>query len=448
MVVGLVLRLVWVAYAAHHPVGLYDPARYLYAAEGIAHGKGYIGVVGAQPTAYYPPGYPYFLGAIAWLVRIGMPGGVPVVAGVVQALLGTSVVATAAVVARRVWSPAAAGLAAWLVALEPNLIFHSAALLSETLFLALFMAALAVLCAPCAPRLHSTRSTRRVVWFAVLFALAFLVRPVSAPVLVAVMAGWWLASHDWRAVLRWTAITVAVLVVFLAPWAIRNAVRMHAFIPVSTNTGDNFCIGNEPHAYGGFGLPDACNVPVGSTSDYLRNAAKLEVRHDKIARKLGWHYFTGHLGREPWLLWRRADITSVDDHDGLDAVQSYCTPNLSRSLCQPGAWQMGDGTYRLLAHVADWYWYVIGVVGGVGVVLLLMGRDAVRRPERVMVALATVGSIVVLFAFFGNARFKVPAVPLLCVTAAAVICRLVELLPRVAERRSDGGPPAPVVPQS
>jgi 4-amino-4-deoxy-L-arabinose transferase-like glycosyltransferase len=442
-VVGLGLRLAWVAYAAHTPVGLYDPARYLYAAEGIARGKGYIGIVGSQPSAYYPPGYPYFLGGVAWLVRIGLPGGVPVVAGVLQALLGTSVVVSAAIVARRVWSRAAAGLAAWLVALEPNLIFHTAALLSETLFLALFMASLAVLCLGPTSR---CLTTRRVIWFTVLFALAFLVRPVSIPALLAVMIGWWLATRSWRSVLRWTAIAVAALVLFTVPWTIRNAVRMHAFIPMSTNTGDNLCIGHEPDALGGFSLHSTCDVEPSLNVHNLEEASRIEVEHDEQARKLAWHYLSGNLDREPWLMWRRAANAFDSDHDGLDAVQSYCTPGALPGICWPGAWRIDPGTYSALARTADWYWYVLGSAGALGLVLLLAGRRVDRslrrrRADQVMVALAAIGSIVVLFAFFGDARFKVPAVPLLCVSAAALACWTVERL-SPGTRRPDPLPQA------
>ena len=61
--VGLVLRLVWVFYAARVPAGLYDPARYFGIAANIAHGRGYADVftirngvpVPGEPSAYYPP---------------------------------------------------------------------------------------------------------------------------------------------------------------------------------------------------------------------------------------------------------------------------------------------------------------------------------------------------------------------------------------------------------
>jgi hypothetical protein len=285
---------------------------------------------------------------------------------------------------------------------------------------------------------------------------------VSIPVLLAVMVGWWLATRSWRSLLRWTGIAVAAIVLLTVPWTIRNAVRMHAFIPMSTNTGDNLCIGHEPDAYGGFSVRSSCAVPASFRADNLDEASRIEVEHDEQARKLAWHYLTGNLDREPWLMWRRADVTFVSDHDGLDAVQSYCTPS-AQALCLPGAWRLDPATYSSLARIGDWYWYVLGVAGALGLVLLLAGRrrdgrsqvdaedagDRRRRADQVMVALATIGSIVVLFAFFGDPRFKVPAVPLLCVSAAALACWVVDVVrpgraqaePELSRRsRSDAGP--------
>ena len=119
---------------ARVPAGLYDPARYYGIAGNIAHGRGYADLftmrhgvpVPGEPSAYYPPGYPYFLGAIGWLQRVGvLPHGLPRVAGYVQALLGAATVVMVGVLGRNVWSRRAGVLAAAMLAIYPNLVMHA-----------------------------------------------------------------------------------------------------------------------------------------------------------------------------------------------------------------------------------------------------------------------------------------------------------------------------------
>ena len=77
-------------------------------------------------------------------------------------------------------APLAGILAAFGLALYPNLVFHTGALLSETLYNFLFLAFLAVLLARPWP---DGLTARRVAGAAVLFGLAVLVRPISLAVL-------------------------------------------------------------------------------------------------------------------------------------------------------------------------------------------------------------------------------------------------------------------------
>src|SRR5262249_26241445 len=132
--VGLVLRVAWVIWVTHHPpASLYDPARYVgYAAE-IRSGHGMIEPLSGHPTAYYPPGYPWFLGIVAWLAQ-PFTHDIPLAGGLVQAMLGAATAVLGALVARRLAGARAGVAAAVVLALYPNLIFHTGALLGETLY--------------------------------------------------------------------------------------------------------------------------------------------------------------------------------------------------------------------------------------------------------------------------------------------------------------------------
>ncbi|HBX76826.1 MAG TPA: hypothetical protein DEG43_04210, partial [Acidimicrobiaceae bacterium] len=73
---GLALRLLALV-LQRDPVGLSDPLLYQRFAQGIAAGRGYQSF-GDLPTAYYPPGYPFFLGAIQWVCdRLSIGSAMP-----------------------------------------------------------------------------------------------------------------------------------------------------------------------------------------------------------------------------------------------------------------------------------------------------------------------------------------------------------------------------------
>src|SRR5690606_29518134 len=94
----------------------------------------------------------------------------------------------------------------------------------------------------------------------VLLGSALLVRPVTAAIFPVVVLGWWLARRDLRSVARSSAVLMAGVLLCVAPWIVRNAIRMDGFVPMSTNTGDNLCIGYEPGAKGAFAFTPNCAI--------------------------------------------------------------------------------------------------------------------------------------------------------------------------------------------
>lgn len=403
--VAYLVRMGWVLWVGDRPPAsiFIDPARYLGYAESIAHGDGYVENLTGQPTAYYPPGYPYFLGLLR-LVHRALPGdgSFPFFVAIVQALIGAALAPLGGYVARRVVSPVAGVVAALVLALYPNLVFHTAAVLGETLYNTLFMAFLALAVRWSWP---AAVTPRRAAVAAVPFALAVLVRPISLVVLPALVLRWWLSSRDLRRTALATAAVVGVLALAVVPWTVRNAVRMDAFVPMSTNTGDNLCIGHNDAANGGFVV---CPGP-----DGVQNGTASEVRNDddKTADALRW--IRGNLGREPRLTWLRFRVMFLDDgdHDALDAIQSYPNPALGTE-----AW-MAPTTERRLTRVADAAYVAVALVGLLGCVRLVTRG----RGPGLLVVLAAAGTAAVPLLFFGDPRFKVPVMPLLCIAAAAAV---------------------------
>lgn len=423
VVVGLALRVAWVWWVAREPVFPYDTARYIGYAREIGAGRGYTEPITGEATAYYPPGYPWFLGIVAWLARhTPLTDDLPLLAGLVQAVIGATTAAAGAVVARRLAGPIAGIVAAVGLALYPNLVFHSGTILGETLYNGLFLAFLAVLLsgrvdATTAPRLVDNddegagdaggrgrdvlaTSTPRLAAAALLLGLAVMVRPISLVLVPVLAAVWWADTHDLRVAVRRTGLVVLVLVAVIAPWTVRNAVRMDAFVPLSTNTGENLCIGHAPEATGAFTVTSDCDV-----EDGVQFGSASEVRADDAKVKLGLRYLRENLGREPGLLWKRIHVTYVrdGDHDGVVAVQSY---RVDRWMAIP--------TEARLFRLADVAYWVVSALGVVGLIWLALRR----RADGVLLVAAALATAIVPMAFFGDSRFKVPVLPLLIIAAA------------------------------
>src|SRR5438105_8750844 len=136
LVLALGLR---VAYIATHPLPLshdpadyqhfLDPADYQRFAVSIAAGHGYpksLYAPGGGPTAFRPPGYPYFLAAV-----YAVAGDHINLARVLQALLGTISVGLIGLIALRLFGRRAALIALVLAAIYPPLVLSSSTLISE-----------------------------------------------------------------------------------------------------------------------------------------------------------------------------------------------------------------------------------------------------------------------------------------------------------------------------
>ena len=246
LAVAALVRLAWAVYAARPPVGLHDPGLYRFVADRLAAGEGYGFAEG--PTAYYPIGYPALLGGAFLVTPRSWETGVVVAVNVACQVGATALVY---LITRRVLGGRGgpALVAAGLVALWPNLVFNSAVALTESLFVVLLLGSVAVLVA--GPWDGPGPGPGRLVVAGVLSGLAALVRPVSLPILGALLVAWLVAGVGWRRALARTAVVTVAAVAVLVPWVVRNARVVDAAV-LSTNTGDNLCMSRRVGGTGAF----------------------------------------------------------------------------------------------------------------------------------------------------------------------------------------------------
>ena len=306
--VGLFVRLAVVVWAAGAIPPAADGEYYDKLAVRLAGGQGYTWLWpdGAVTyAAHYPVGYPA-------LVALGYAlfGAKPVVAMVVNALIGTGAGVAAWSLVARTSSARMALFAGIAVALHPVLVPYTAAVMTEGVTTSLLVIAAALAA-------RAQASSRRVRWLVItglVMGAATLVRPQS---LVLAPALGWLATRGdsaWRARLRSGALGAALVtglaLVVCAPWTTRNCRRMERCALVSVNGGWNLAIGTQTDSGGWHELsvPEACKT-------VFQEAAKdecfgREAMKEIVARPGAWlarapakvRMTLDYFGAAPWYL--------------------------------------------------------------------------------------------------------------------------------------------------
>ena len=231
LALALVLRLGVIA-ADRNYQPLNDSQHYDLIASSLAggHGFGNAVLLGASgPTAYRAPLYPAALAAV--YVVFGEHSWT---AGRVEnAFIGVALVALLALVATQLWGRRVGAVALAIAAVHPTLMLFGSGLQLEPLLACLVVASIA------AALQH--RRTRQLQWLiasGVLIGLTALTRETGLLLIpVVALLVWDRSRRPSLAALRAPLLVALLALLTIAPWTIRNAVRLHTFVPVSTSGG-------------------------------------------------------------------------------------------------------------------------------------------------------------------------------------------------------------------
>jgi len=373
-----------------------DPSDYVEIAERLLAGEGYALPWSAQPrigvkqpavaTAYRPPLYPLFLAGVFAVAGHRLSAVV-----VVQAALDTVSCLLIGRIALATFGSAAGVFAVWWAALYPGLWIHVTRIWAECLFVFLAVALLFV-----ASREARTPSRGGPLAAGALLGLLCLTRPNGVFFLPAVgvcVVGYRSVSRT----LTRLVLFVAAAVVVVLPWAARNYLEFHRWIPFSTMSAvvargayhDRAL--NDPNAKGGWVL-DGLAADVAATSN------ELEL-HDRAWREAR-EWARQHLRDLPRLFYYRArrfwSPSWVGSEIYVTSKQSWIRP-------------LGEISYLLTLGVA--------LVG-----LCLARRQVTASPYLLATPLSfTVCAMLT----WGNWRLRAPVEPVLVLLASAVtrVCR-------------------------
>jgi 4-amino-4-deoxy-L-arabinose transferase-like glycosyltransferase len=393
-IVGLVARLCFsFLYWTDKPL-THDEREYLALASSLQAGHGFTypadHEVGTSQRFGRAPGYPAFLAAIG----VGnVHQSTPARVKIVQAVLGALVVWMIGAIARRASGERAGLIAAGISAIYPPLVWTSAYVFSEALYMPLALGCVMLLAAA---RRHallegSARAGGATTLLAGLLAgLAMLVRS-GMLVFLPFAALWFITRRQWSLA---AAFCVAAAVV-VAPWTLRNAREHGRFMLVASDGGVTFWTGNHPLARG-----------------------------------------EGDLAANPDL--KRAEIEFRQAHPGLTAEQLeplYYRDAVNRILERPGWWTglVFKKLFYTFVPVGPSYTlhstkYLLATVIPYSVLLpfAVAGLTRLLRRENAATPLLLLAGSVVLtgLIFFPQERFRIPVLdPTVIVSAAIVLAR-------------------------
>jgi hypothetical protein len=230
---------------------------------------------GVHPTAGRPPGYPFFLVPIEWL------GGGVIAMRIANFFLAAGTILLAC---RLMPGPSGARLPVvmLLVIFYAVLFYTAGTLYPQTLGNFLFIASLVLL-------LEEKRGPGLDFITGAAFGALLLTVPTFAFTLILLLAaGGALKLAPWR-----TAVIVLLVTgLMIGLWTARNAVVFHHFVPMASNSGQNFLVGNNPNATPFSGAGNV-NFPF-----YEQQTQGLdEIQRDDFYRRTALRWIAAHPAR-------------------------------------------------------------------------------------------------------------------------------------------------------
>lgn len=361
-----------------------DGAWYLARGLQLAAGGGY--AESGIPTAYWPVGYPGFLGLVFYFF-----GPNVIAAELANLVLSCGIFFFTYYLARVVFADSTVGRAAVLVlTFYPNQIAYTGVVLSEMLVTFSLMLGIVLFV--------RHRDNWQLFGSALAFGVASLVKAQAllvGPILLA------LEMFRSRAVLRWLPAGVVVVLgvaCVILPWSARNYLVLHRFVLISTNGGATFLSGNNPEAQGDFTpespLFEAAHFSVADQVDADKRAYALAVNWIEANPRR----FVELIPLKIWRLW------APDGEGEWWFERGYAGYDAHRL------------SFRLMRGLNQAYYVALLLAAGAAVWELYASGEA-RRPGATIGFWLAIYITMVSIVFSGQSRFHFPVMPWVCIYA-------------------------------
>jgi 4-amino-4-deoxy-L-arabinose transferase-like glycosyltransferase len=398
-VVAFGLRLAY-AWLATGPNGLpygdsvdYDTLAWRLA---TAHGFSLGPDSAMYPTAFRPPVLPWITSLVYAVTGHRFFLGV-----LLQCVIGALVPILLLELGRHLFSRGVGVIAAWLAAFHPLLVFFSGYLLTETPFVVMTLVAMLATVS-----WIKTPRPSRAIGAGLLWGVAALTRPTALllPGLVLMWAwaplGLIVAPRDR---LRQAALLLAGLAIAIAPWTARNAVALHAFVPITTGGGKALLDSNNGVVWGDPALRGGATSVVRLEPYAMRLRGLPEPAYDRECGRMAREFLSAH--RSEWPAMALAKLARFWRLRGETATS--------------GSWRRAGGPLDAMVRFADplllwsvvtWPFAIVGLVG--------MARGA-RRFYQSLVPLTVIYFMLLAVVYWGALRTRIPAEPFLVLLSAA-----------------------------
>jgi 4-amino-4-deoxy-L-arabinose transferase-like glycosyltransferase len=397
--VAFVLRVAWVVVYGRvdPPAGLLnDTTFYEFASVGLAT-NGTFANLNFQPTAAWPPGFPFVISLLYRVFGVHLK-----LALALNVLLATATVVLIYLLADRMFGRTGGRIAAGVFALLPGPLYFTGLYLSETLFIFLLVA-----CTALVVLLPDRRWAPIVVGVAI--GLTALTRGEGLLIPIIPLVVWWtgLTRREW---LVRSGVLVVAMALTIAPWTIRNAVVMDAFVPVANNASWTLLSGHNPYANGGGGTGPLGGTPLDVRD--ARNPGESESQRAAERRREAIRWAVHNPLKELGLIPRK-----------LLSLNGASSGSISwLNAGKPYQRQLGRSSVLVFTILADALGYFLLLVTLAS--LALFGVRALARLHpgmRGVLAYLALGLVNYGFVYYGQYRYRIPMEPFMILVATPLL---------------------------